>query len=163
MFCFDFCFVLFFFLSVFLFAWLFNLFLLQARLWTIKYNTRIVNTVISLFGRQVGTFSKAFKAISRSGKGKTSGVTSIVFPFNMSIISLKKNTLLSLHRLLIYAVFLDYFRESISHFVVLGGYCYLDLSMTFGKLSSNLNEMISKILRDLLQFFHSTFTFPTRQ
>ena len=149
--------------SVFLFAWLFNVFLLQARLWTINYNTRIVNTVIFLFGRQVGNFSKAFKAISRSGKGKTSGVTSIVFPFNMSILSLKKNTLLSLHRLLIYAVFLDYFGESVYHFVVLGGYCYLDLSMTFGKLSSNLNEVTSKILRDLLQFFHSTFTFPTRQ
>ena len=81
----------------------------------------------------------------------------------MSILSLKKNTLLSLHRLLIYAVFLDYFGESVYHFVVLGGYCYLDLSMTFGKLSSNLNEVTSKILRDLLQFFHSTFTFPTRQ
>ena len=71
----------------------------------------MVNVVISLFDRQVGNFLEAFKAISRSGKGKNSGFTSIVFLFKCQFYLKKKNTLLSLHRLLIYAVFPDYFGE----------------------------------------------------
>ena len=51
------------------------------------------------------------------------------------------------------------FEKSVYYFVVLGGYCYLDLSLTFGKLSSNLSEVTPKIIRDWLQFFHSTLPF----
>ena len=47
------------------------------------------------------------------------------------------------------------FGESVYCSVVLDGYCQLDLFMTFRKLSSNLNEVTSKMLRDLPQFFLS--------
>ena len=48
------------------------------------------------------------------------------------------------------------FGESVYRSVVLDGYCHLDLFMTFRKLSSNLNEVTSKMLRDLPQFFLSS-------
>ena len=111
------------------------------RLWTIKYpNIRIVNAGISLFVSRSVTLRKLSKQSHEVGKEKISGFTSTIFPFNTSVLTLKKNTLLSFHRLLIFVVYSKTaFRESVFYFVVSGSYCYLDLSMTFRKLSSNLN------------------------